>query len=104
MKQQLTAILDGADKAFPARDRKILFEVNPSSWTASKLALLSSRGLSRLSIGVQSLDEKVLKQVSRSQTRQKVIMVFAFSPKSRRPSCECRSYGGPSRTDSQGTY
>lgn len=71
--EQLTAILDGADKAFPARNRKILFEVNPSSWTASKLAVLSSRGLSNLSIGVQSLDKKVLKQVSRSQTRKKVL-------------------------------
>ncbi len=71
--EQMTAILDGADKAFPARGRKILFEVNPSSWTASKLAVLFSRGLFRLSIGVQSLDEKVLKQVSRSQTKKKVL-------------------------------
>ena len=71
--QQMTAILDGVDKAFPARNRKILFEINPSSWTASKLALLSSRGLSRLSIGVQSLDEKVLKQVFRFQTKKKVL-------------------------------
>ncbi len=71
--RQLTAILDGVDKAFSARSRKILFEANPSSWTASKLALLSSRGLYHLSIGVQSLDEKVLKQVSRYQTRQKAL-------------------------------
>ncbi|MEI7998758.1 MAG: radical SAM protein, partial [Candidatus Omnitrophota bacterium] len=71
--QQLTDILDGADKAFPIQNRKILFEANPSSWTTSKLALLSSRGLYRLSFGVQSLDENVLKLVSRSQTRQKVL-------------------------------
>ncbi len=71
--QQLTVVLDTADKAFPSRNRKILFEINPSSWTASKLALLSSRGLSRLSIGVESLDEKVLKQASRPQTREKVL-------------------------------
>jgi oxygen-independent coproporphyrinogen-3 oxidase len=71
--RQIMAILDGADKAFPASNRKVLFEVNPASWTASKLAVLSDRGLSRLSIGVQSLDEKVLKQVARSQTRKKVL-------------------------------
>ena len=71
--QQLTVILDAVDKAFPARSRKILFEVHPSSWTAAKLAVLSSRGLFRLTIGAQSLDGKVLKQVSRSQTRQKVL-------------------------------
>jgi coproporphyrinogen III oxidase-like Fe-S oxidoreductase len=71
--QQLTTILDAADKAFPVQQRKILIEVNPSSWTSSKLAALSSRGLHRLSIGVQSLDEKVLKEVSRPQTLKKVL-------------------------------
>jgi coproporphyrinogen III oxidase-like Fe-S oxidoreductase len=72
--EQLTVLFDGIDKAFPARDRKIFFEISPASWTASKQALLSSRGiLSRLSIGVQSMEDNVLKQVSRSQTRQKVL-------------------------------
>ena len=71
--KQMTAILDGADKAFPAHGRRIDFEANASSWTASKLAILSARGLSRLSIGIQSLDQKVLKQISRSQTRRKVL-------------------------------
>ena len=71
--EQMTAVLDAADKAFPSAERKILFEVHPASWTASKLAVLLSRGLSRISIGVESLDEKVLKAVSRSQTRKKVL-------------------------------
>ena len=71
--EQITEILDVADKAFPVSNRKILFEANPSSWTASKLAVLSHRGLTRLSIGVESLDENVLKLVSRSQTRKKVL-------------------------------
>lgn len=71
--EQMTVILDGVDKVFPAPNRKILFEISPASWTASKLNLLSSRGLCRLSIGVQSLDGNVLKQVSRSQTRQKAL-------------------------------
>ncbi len=83
--KQITAILDGADKAFPARGRKILFEVNPSTWTASKLALLSNRGLFRLSIGVQSLDEKVLKQVSRSQARKKVLWCLRSARKIKVP-------------------
>ena len=72
--QQLTAILDGVDEAFPNPQRKILFEINPSSWSASKLAALSARGLYRLSIGVQSLDDKVLSNVSRSQTGEKYII------------------------------
>jgi coproporphyrinogen III oxidase-like Fe-S oxidoreductase len=71
--EQMAAILDAVDKAFPAQGRKIYFEINPSSWTASKLAVLAGRGLFRLSIGVQSLDENVLKPLARSQTRQKVL-------------------------------
>jgi oxygen-independent coproporphyrinogen-3 oxidase len=71
--QQLTVLLDGVDQAFPAVGRKILFEVNPSSWTPKKLAVLAGRGLSRLSIGVQSLDERVLKRVTRAQTKKKVL-------------------------------
>jgi len=71
--QQMTTILDGVDKIFPHPQRKIFTEVNPSSWTASKLAVLSNRGLFRLSIGVQSLDENVLKRVSRPQTLKKVL-------------------------------
>lgn len=78
---QITAILDEVDKAFPAKRRKILFEANPSSWTASKLAALSTRGLYRLSVGVQSLDEKVLKLVCRSQTRKKVLWCLKSAQK-----------------------
>ena len=70
--QQLTVILDAVDKAFPNNGRKIFFEAHPSSWTASKLEVLSSRGLYRLSIGIQSLEKNVLKLVSRSQTKEKI--------------------------------
>jgi|CXWL01.1.fsa_nt_gi oxygen-independent coproporphyrinogen-3 oxidase len=71
--KQQEVILDGVDKAFPARNRKIFFEIHPSSWTAPKLEALASRGLYRLSIGVQSLDGKVLKEVFRSQTRKQIL-------------------------------
>lgn len=70
---QLDRILCALDSFFHSGGRKLLFEVNPSSWTASKLSFLSQRGLSRLSIGVQTLDDKVLKSVTRSQTRKKVL-------------------------------
>jgi len=79
--RQLSAILDGVDKSFPSRNRQIQFEANPSSWSASKLALLSSRGLYRLSIGVQTLDEKILKYVSRPQTRKKVLGCLRLAQK-----------------------
>ncbi len=71
--KQMNAILDEVDKHFPNKNRRIIYEINPSSWTPSKLEMLSSRGLFRLSIGVQSLNEQVLKNVARSQTKAKVL-------------------------------
>jgi oxygen-independent coproporphyrinogen-3 oxidase len=101
--RQIAAILDGADKVFPASGRKVLFEVNPASWTTSKLSLLTGRGLSRLSIGVQSLDDKVLKEVSRATDQEESIMVFAFSPESRCALCECRFHRGTPGADRERT-
>ncbi|MBF0510752.1 MAG: radical SAM protein [Candidatus Omnitrophica bacterium] len=71
--KQITFLLDAADAAYPVQRRKIFFETHPSSWTRSKLDLLLDRGLYRLSMGVESLEACVLKQVARSQTRQKVL-------------------------------
>lgn len=78
---EMTAVLNGVDKAFPAVSRKILIEIHPSSWTASKLAALSERGLYRISIGIQSFDEHVLKGVARSQTKEKVLWCLRSSRK-----------------------
>jgi len=79
--QQMTRVLDGIDNSFPAVDRKIFIEIHPSSWTESKLALLSGRGLYRLSVGVQSLDGKVLERVSRTQTRKKTLWCLSSARK-----------------------
>lgn len=70
---QLARLLDGVDRTFPAAARKIFFEIHPSSWTQAKLSLLAQRGLYRLSVGAQSFDQKVLKGVTRYQTKQKVL-------------------------------
>ncbi|MBF0510751.1 MAG: radical SAM protein [Candidatus Omnitrophica bacterium] len=70
---QLDTVLDALDKNFPVRERKILFEANPSSLSQAKLDVLVKRGLFRLSIGVQSLDEKIIKQVARFQTKKQVL-------------------------------
>lgn len=79
--EQLAALLDGIDKAFINNDRKIYFEISPASWTPAKLALLSKRGLARLSIGVQSMDQHVLKEVHRSQSTPKVLWTLRSAKK-----------------------
>ncbi len=48
-------------------------EVNPSSLTEEKLIEYKSAGINRISLGVQSLDDKVLKSVGRNQTKQDVL-------------------------------
>jgi coproporphyrinogen III oxidase-like Fe-S oxidoreductase len=80
--EQLADLLDGVDAAFPGGgDRKILIEISPSSWSPSKLALLRERGLFRLSMGIQSTDENVLKTVSRPQSFQKVLWCLRSAKK-----------------------
>ena len=82
---EMTTVLDGVDEAFPSSNRKIYTEIHPTSWTASKLAALSARGLYRASIGIQSFDEKVLKDVARSQTKKQVLWCLRSSRKAAVP-------------------
>lgn len=71
--EQLTTLLDGVDKAFPVKKRTINFEISPASWNEEKMDLLMKRGLARLSIGIQSMDQNVLRKVERAQTNEKVL-------------------------------
>ncbi len=50
----------------------IHFEGHPVSLTSAKLRLLRRRGVNRINLGVQTLDEKVLKNIKRNQTRKDV--------------------------------
>lgn len=83
--RQFSAILDTFDRVMPTRSRKIHIEIHPSSWTESKLALLSDRGLYRVSIGVQSMDDNVIKQASRVQSRAKVLWCIRSAHKAKVP-------------------
>ncbi len=83
--KEMATVLDGVDQAFPASKRQIYMEIHPTSWTASKLAALSGRGLYRASIGIQSFDEKVLKDVARSQTKKQVLWCLRSARKAAVP-------------------
>lgn len=62
----ITALLDAVRKAFNiASDAEIAIEVNPSSVTSEKLAEYIRAGFNRISLGVQSLDDEVLKTLGR---------------------------------------
>lgn len=57
-------------------DIEITFEVNPGSLSRDQLLFWRELGINRLSIGVQSLNEQVLKKVNRLQTTQDVFDVL----------------------------
>ena len=59
-------LLDSVRKAFNiASDAEITIEVNPSSVTSEKLSDYLQAGFNRVSVGVQSLDDGVLKTLGR---------------------------------------
>lgn len=55
---------------------EITIEVNPGTVDRQKLELWHSLGINRLSIGVQSLNERALKEVNRLQTTEDVYAVL----------------------------
>lgn len=52
-----------------ARCRQVAFEGNPDFLTTAKLTLLKRLGVNRLTIGVQTLDQKVIRAVNRYQSK-----------------------------------
>jgi coproporphyrinogen III oxidase-like Fe-S oxidoreductase len=60
---ELAATLDLIRASFPARE--ISVETNPSDLTEDILSMLQSRGVSRLSVGVQSFDDGLLREMER---------------------------------------
>lgn len=58
---------------------EITMEVNPGTVTREKLELWRNLGINRLSIGVQSLNERALKEVNRLQTTEDVHAVLQLA-------------------------
>ncbi|MBA3954123.1 radical SAM family heme chaperone HemW [Candidatus Dependentiae bacterium] len=63
-----------------APDAEITFEVNPGTVTLEKLAVWKEVGINRLSIGVQSLNNEVLKKLNRHQNADDVRFLLDNAP------------------------
>jgi oxygen-independent coproporphyrinogen-3 oxidase len=64
-------------KGFFLSDRcQIIFEANSTDLNRDKLSVLGRYGVTRLTIGLQSLDKNVIKLINRPQTKKKFIEVF----------------------------
>ncbi|MCR5009761.1 MAG: radical SAM family heme chaperone HemW [Clostridia bacterium] len=73
---QLGIVLDALRKNFEMRDPEMTVEVNPETVTAEKAADLKALGFNRISMGVQSLDDEVLKAMGRVHDAEKAKLAF----------------------------
>ncbi|GAA0341013.1 radical SAM family heme chaperone HemW [Bacillus carboniphilus] len=56
-----------------SQDYEYTFEANPEDLVESKLSLLKDFGVNRLSIGVQTFDDVVLKEIGRTHRKEEVL-------------------------------
>ena len=61
--------------------REVTFEVNPEDINIKKLSFLKKIGVNRLSIGVQSMDDKVLKWMNRIHNKEQVLKGITLAKK-----------------------
>ncbi|TSK04316.1 MAG: radical SAM family heme chaperone HemW [Geobacter sp.] len=70
-------IIDAAARRFGlAGDAEVTLEANPGTVTPERLAGYRAAGVNRLSLGVQSFDERLLQMLGRVHTRQQAISAF----------------------------
>ncbi|MDP3377111.1 MAG: radical SAM family heme chaperone HemW, partial [Brevundimonas sp.] len=67
--EAVAAVVDRARALFPAtRDLEVTLEANPTDAEADRFAALAGAGVTRLSLGVQSLDDAALKFLGRNHS------------------------------------
>lgn len=70
---QLDALLKGVREELPFDDKnEFTVEANPGDLTLEKLQVLQNYGVNRLSMGVQSFDDRLLKKIGRKHSAQDV--------------------------------
>ncbi len=71
--KQLDALLKGVREELPFDDNnEFTVEANPGDLTLEKLQVLQNYGVNRLSMGVQSFDDRLLKKIGRKHSVQDV--------------------------------
>lgn len=79
---QLAACLSAVKEGFHIADKpEITLELNPGTASAEKLEYLSNIGINRLSIGLQSSDDKELKLLGRIHTQSDFLHTYEFARK-----------------------
>lgn len=77
--QQLQSILTAVKQYYPiAADAEISIEANPDDITPEKLEMLAKLGFNRLSVGIQSFDEDVLKWMNRAHNSEEAYQCLEY--------------------------
>ncbi|EMF0171707.1 radical SAM family heme chaperone HemW [Enterococcus hirae] len=76
---QLDRLLAGAREILPFKEGKeFTVEVNPGDLTKEKLQVMKNYGVNRLSMGVQTFDNRLLKKIGRKHTAEDVYQTMRF--------------------------
>ncbi|TVS91602.1 radical SAM family heme chaperone HemW, partial [Enterococcus durans] len=76
---QLDRLLAGAREILPFKEGKeFTVEANPGDLTREKLQVMKNYGVNRLSMGVQTFDNKLLKKIGRKHTAEDVYQTMSF--------------------------
>jgi len=65
-----------------SQEAEITFEANPDDITPSKLKMLYQNGINRLSVGIQSFDEEILKWMNRAHNSKEAFKCLEWINKS----------------------
>ena len=80
--KELERLIKGILKsASAAKGAEFSVEANPGTLTAAKLEILAGLGVNRLSLGLQSTDDKVLKMLGRPHTYSEFLTSYAAARK-----------------------
>lgn len=75
--EQLTTLMTTLNQAFVISDQtEVTLEANPGDLTPERLLLLRSLGVNRLSLGVQSLDNAILRFLERDHSAEHVLSLL----------------------------
>ncbi|MEK5523566.1 coproporphyrinogen III oxidase [Heyndrickxia sporothermodurans] len=69
---QLKKLCEGIRTNLPFEDGEFTFEANPGDLSEDKLRILKEYGVNRLSFGVQSFNDELLKKIGRTHTSKEV--------------------------------
>jgi putative oxygen-independent coproporphyrinogen III oxidase len=78
--EQLIQLTEGIKRRLPFdEETEFTFEANPGDLTLEKFKILKSSGVNRISFGVQTFNEKLLKQIGRTHNPQDVFQSIEWA-------------------------